>query len=794
MASSPRRRAPATAPAPGPRQAPAASVQPSLPFGSPRRSVDDLYASERELSALDAELSVIALRAAERGFALSTAGMSIRDLDSYRMEAVHLRADQDEVLERVARRARRLSGADGVVVEVTDSGGSLRRATSGSGAIPDQPWRTWAASTLRVCADTQADPRVDGETCRPLGIRSLVSVPLRRRNVLLGTVAAASSRAGAFDERHIALLKLLGRRVAASLMRLRLIEAMRRADLEHVTALVNRESFFRRLFYENPQPMWVLDAETRRFLAVNDAAIARYGYSAEEFAAQSADALRPDTEKFHADFARAMRETTTISAKHRLRDGRIIDVEITAGPQEFNGRPALLSIVNDVTERNRLYRELRDGAFHDALTGGANRTLFTERVAHALTRMRRHSATIAVLVADIDHFKHVNDSMGHAAGDALLQAAAARIQLTLRPGDTVARLSADEFAILLEEVGHREGAVEAAERLAEAFADPLDFANGSLVMTLSIGVAASANSQSSAGELLGNAELAMYAAKSEGRGRVTVFEPSMQATAAERLSLEQDLRRAVDRGELRLFYQPLIATQSGEIVGCEALVRWQHPVRGLVPPDSFIPLAEETGVITVIDTWVLRTACTQAAAWHAAGHGDLFVAINVSGRELGRADLVDRVEAAMVESGLSPAYLEVEITESTAAVQSAEALEELRQLRRAGITVAIDDFGTGYSSLSKLSTFPVDRLKIDRSFLTMIKQETDDEPLVAAMIGMGHRLGLEVTAEGVETAAQLAFLRRNGCDLLQGFLFSRPVPAEAFDELLRGAPQQAGTA
>jgi diguanylate cyclase (GGDEF)-like protein/PAS domain S-box-containing protein len=756
--------------------------------------VEDLFASERERNALDAELAAIALRAVERGFALSSGGTTVGDLDSYRMEALNLSADQDRVLSRVARRARRLSGADGVVIEVADSAGSPRRATSGTGVIPDHAWRARAAGTLRVCDDTESDPRVDRETCRQLGIRSLVSVPVRRRNMLLGTVAAVSSRAGAFDERRISLLKVLGRRAATSLVRLHIIEVMRRADLEHVTALVNRESFFRRLFYENPQPMWVLDAETRRFLAVNEAAIARYGYSAEEFAAQSADAIRPDTERFHADFARAMRETATISAKHRLRDGRIIDVEITAGPQEFNGRRALLSIVNDVTERNRLYEQLRDGAFHDALTGGANRTLFTERVAHALTRMRRHSATIAVLVADIDHFKHVNDSMGHAAGDALLQAAAARIQLTLRPGDTVARLSADEFAILLEEVGHREGAVEAAERLIEAFADPLDFADGSLVMTLSIGVAASSNSRTSAEELLGDAELAMYAAKSEGRGRVTVFEPSMQATAAARLSLEQDLRHAVDRGELRLFYQPLVATQSGEIVGCEALVRWQHPVRGLVPPDSFIPLAEETGVISAIDTWVLRTACTQAAAWHRAGYPDLFVAINVSSRELGRADLVDRVEAAVLESGLAAAYLEVEITESTAAVQSAEALDELRQLRRAGITVAIDDFGTGYSSLSKLSTFPVDRLKIDRSFLTMIKREADDEPLVAAMIGMAHRLGLEVTAEGVETAAQLAFLRRNGCDLLQGFLFSRPVPAEAFDKLLRNAPQQAGTA
>ena len=283
----------------------------------------------------------------------------------------------------------------------------------------------------------------------------------------------------------------------------------------------------------------------------------------------------------------------------------------------------------------------------------------------------------------------------------------------------------------------------------------------------------------------------MYAAKSGGRGRVTVFEPSMQATAAERLSLEQDLRHAVDRGELRaLLPAPGRRTESGEIVGCEALVRWQHPVRGLVAPDSFIPLAEETGVISAIDTWVLRTACTQAAAWHASRPPRSLrrrqrLRPRAGARRPGgpgRGGRLRERAVPRVPGGRDH-------REQPRRCSPAEALEELRQLRRAGITVAIDDFGTGYSSLSKLSTFPVDRLKIDRSFLTMIKRESDDEPLVAAMIGMAHRLGLEVTAEGVETAAQLAFLRRNGCDLLQGFLFSRPVPAEALRRAAARAPR-----
>jgi EAL domain-containing protein (putative c-di-GMP-specific phosphodiesterase class I) len=366
----------------------------------------------------------------------------------------------------------------------------------------------------------------------------------------------------------------------------------------------------------------------------------------------------------------------------------------------------------------------------------------------------------------------------------------ARIQATLRPGDTVARMGADEFAVLLEDVGHAGASVEAAERLAEAFHSPLEFAGGSLVIGISVGVATASTAQTTAEELLRNAELAMYAAKASGKSKIEVFVPSMHATVAERLSLDQDLRQAVVRGELRLLLQPLIAMDSGAIVGCEALVRWQHPTRGMVMPDAFIPLAEETGMISDIDAWVLRAACAQVARWRVSGLADLILAVNASGRDLGRGELVDRVSAALLESGFPSDRLEVEITESSAVSQPEAALDELRRLRAAGVAVAIDDFGTGYSSLSKLATFPVDRLKIDRSFLGPIKSEGDDAPLVAAMIALAHQLGLVVTAEGVETTEQLAFLRRNGCDLLQGYLFSPPVSPDRFEELLRA--QQSG--
>ncbi len=802
MPSSTRRQVAAAVPPARRRQAPAPPVRQTLALAPPHADGPDLAACRRELLELDAELSVIAIRAAERALSVIQAGERSGAVGPLDEERAVLTADLDEAIQRAANRACRLGGVDGAIVEVADRAGRVHRAQVGEGAgrrgrrgaAPDRTWRTPPGSALRVCADTETDPRVDREGCRRLGARSLITAPLRHRRTTLGAITVTAARPNAFAPAHSALLRILAGQVTSATARLGVIAEMYAVADRHVRIIAASEARFRRLFFDNPQPMWVLDGETGRFRLVNEAAVAKYGYSAEEFGAMDASALRRDPAQYAADFSRALAGPATVTARHRLRDGRLIDVEMTTGPQEFDGRPAILTIVDDVTERNRMYKQLREGALHDPLTGGANRTLLSERVTHALSRMRRRSATLAVLVVNLDHFKHVNDSRGFAQGDVLLQAAAARIQATLRPGDTVARLGADEFAVLLEEMSHPDGAVEAAERLEEAFASPLDFGNDSLMMTLSIGIATSSTAQTSADELLGNAELAMYAAKDAGRARVEVFNAGMQHSATERLSLDQDLRRAVERDELRLFYQPFISTESGEIVGCEALVRWQHPLRGLIPPDRFIPLAEETGMITAIDTWVLRNACAQAAAWRRAGRLDLHVAVNVSGRELGQADLVDRVEAVLFESGLSPDGLELEITESTAAVQALDALDELRQLRRGGISVAIDDFGTGYSSLSKLSTFPVDRLKIDRSFMSSIREESDDDPLVAAMIALAHRLGLEVTAEGVETEAQRAFLRRSGCDLLQGFLFSRPVPADQFEELLEGSPQRAGAA
>ena len=706
-------------------------------------------------------------------------------------------ADLDEVAQHAVERAQAVCAAERALVEVIDGEGVIHRAkagtwpTSRSGAAPPQPWRTLSDGATWVSEDTETDPRVDRQVCRRLGARSLISVPLRRGHLHLGTATVTSSQPGAFTTAQTEALQSIAAEVKAAAVRARVDTELRETCQRCEGVLVASEARFRRLFFENPQPMWVLDAETQRFLAVNDAAVARYGYSPQEFAALTITALRHDATHLSVDFNRARLRRTAFKARHRLRDGRLIDVEITAMPQEYDGRPGVLSIVNDVTERNRLERELRIGAFRDPLTGGANRALFAERLGHALARVQRKGAILAVLFIDLDSFKSVNDSLGYHAGDAVLQAAAARLASTLRPGDTVARLSADEFAVLLEEVDRPSDPLEAAESLSDAFRAPLEVAGNSLVIGLSMGIATSSTALTSADELLRNAELAMHAAKAEGRGRVEVFVPTMHATAAGRLSLEQDLRHAVERGELRVLFQPVVSVEAGTVAGCEALVRWHHPSRGLVHPDQFIALAEETGLISAIDTWVLHEACVQAGGWRAKGLPPLLLSVNASGRDLGRGDLVDRVSGVLLATGFPHHQLEIEITENSAVAQPAEALNELRRLREAGITVAIDDFGTGYSSLSKLATYPVDRLKIDRSFISDIRHEHDDTPLVAAMIALAHRLGMAVTAEGVETAEQLAFLRRNGCDLFQGYLFSPPVTAERFEELLQGQRRSA---
>ncbi|MGD1034798.1 MAG: diguanylate cyclase [Candidatus Dormibacteria bacterium] len=473
----------------------------------------------------------------------------VLDLPSFQQEVLDRGTNLQVIAGRAAERAQAICGAERAVVAVADSDGLIHLGKAGTwpaggsrrvGAAPDYPWRVPLGSAAQVCADTEADSRVDRDACRRLGARSLTTVRLRDGDVSLGAITVTSSQPHAFDQAQTEALLHVADEVTEAAVRARVKIEPREICPTCESALVASEAKFRRLFYENPQPMWVLDAETQRFLAVNDAAVDKYGYSAEEFAVLTITALWHDATQLAVDFNRARTRKTAFKARHHLRDGRPIDVEMTFMPEEFDGRPGILSIVNDVTERNRLEKQLSEGAFRDPLTGRPNRALFTERVGHALIRTKRPGTVIAVLFIDLDSFKTVNDSIGYLAGDEVLRAVAARLALTLRPGDTVARLSADEFAVLLEDIGQASDSLRVAARLGEAFQSPLGFAGGSLVIGLSIGVATSSTAQTSADKLLGNAELAMHAAKAGGGGRVEVFVPTMQATAAERLNLEQD--------------------------------------------------------------------------------------------------------------------------------------------------------------------------------------------------------------------------------------------------------------
>jgi diguanylate cyclase (GGDEF)-like protein/PAS domain S-box-containing protein len=449
-------------------------------------------------------------------------------------------------------------------------------------------------------------------------------------------------------------------------------------------------------------------------------------------------------------------------------------------------------VMRDATASKQAEAALTHQALHDPLTALPNRILLLDRMGQALSRIGRRPGSVATLFLDLDRFKVVNDSLGHDLGDELLVAIAGRLRSVVRPSDTVARLGGDEFVVLCEDVAGASGAIAVSDRIQEAVTTPcrLGSQDTEVVMSSSVGIVIANDDHIRPGDLLRDADTAMYAAKRRGRARHEVFDEAFRAQAVGRLEVENELRRAMDRDQLRVHYQPIVDLSSGRIAGVEALVRYEDPVRGLVGPDEFLDVAEESGLIVALGAWVLREACRQLRQWQdGAGDDRLQVSVNLSARQLTRASLVDVLEETLAQQDLPPGTLALELTESALMEAALSNPTILQRLKDAGARLGVDDFGTGYSSLTYLRRFPVDFIKIDRTFMRGLGSDPGDTAIVKAVIGLGKALGLLTIAEGVETSRHLELLRELGCDLAQGYYFSRPVPAEAVTEMLAARPR-----
>jgi diguanylate cyclase (GGDEF)-like protein/PAS domain S-box-containing protein len=564
------------------------------------------------------------------------------------------------------------------------------------------------------------------------------------------------------------------------------------AALTDVTDLKRREQSFRLLFEGNPMPMWVFDATTRQFLSVNDAAVTHYGYSRDAFLRMAISDIWPrDEVDAHNEALGKIGDIYESRCwRHLKADGEEIEVLSFGRRVVFGERNAFLVALLDVTERRQAEARIAHMAHHDALTNLPNRVVFHDRLTNMLARKSGPGQAMAVMCVDLDLFKNVNDSFGHPIGDRLLQLVSHRFTQCLRGSDLVARVGGDEFAVILDPVADPAECGHHAQQVINALSEPYEIDAIEVVIGASIGIASSPGDGVTADELIRNADMALYRAKAEQRGTHRFFEQEMDRQAQHRRALESDLRRAFASGEFELHYQPLIDVAKDRITAFEALMRWRHPIKGMVSPADFIPVAEDTGLIVALGEWTLRSACAEAVRWP----DDIRIAVNLSPVQFRSRGLVQAVIAALAYSGLAPQRLELEITESVLLAETDSNLATLHQLRGLGVRISMDDFGTGYSSLSYLRAFPFDKIKIDRSFVSELANRPDCVAIVRAISGLGRSLGITTTAEGVETAEQLDRLRIEGCTEVQGFLFSAARPASEVSALLLRFGEQASQA
>jgi diguanylate cyclase (GGDEF)-like protein/PAS domain S-box-containing protein len=578
--------------------------------------------------------------------------------------------------------------------------------------------------------------------------------------------------------------------------------ALRQRSLEQVnraiaSQLEDAEKMYRYLVDSSPDLIYTLDHDSH-FTFVNDRACDLLGYRRHDLIGRHYSVLVHEDDMERARYAfnerRAdKRASRNVELRLRGRGEPAAPVTISlnaigmhtpqhsAEQQRFVGT---YGIARDVTGRKRAQDVIFHQAYHDALTGLPNRILFKDRLGLALVQAKRNRAELAVMFIDLDGFKLVNDSLGHVAGDRLLQQVAARLEECLRKGDTLARQGGDEFTVVLPELHARDDARLVAEKFLERLHQPFDLDGHEVHVSASIGIAAYPVHGESIDELLRNADIAMYQVKGQGKNGCVFYDAAMQNASREKIALEHSLRRALERGELEMYYQPQVDAQTGRIVGVEALMRWNHPTRGVVSPGEFLPFAEENGLMLPISEWMIGALCRDLAHWNHAGKGELTLSLNLSPQYLDRGDFVETIRQALLQHGVAPGRIEVEITENICIQNPQHAIEQLNKLGQLGVSVAIDDFGTGYSSLAYLHRFPVDTIKIDQSFVREIRDEHGHYPVVLAIISISRGLDLKLVAEGVETEAQARYLRANGCPILQGYLFHRPMPLARFVDVL----------
>jgi diguanylate cyclase (GGDEF)-like protein/PAS domain S-box-containing protein len=568
------------------------------------------------------------------------------------------------------------------------------------------------------------------------------------------------------------------------------LEFMRQQLVRHGEEITAQESRYRTILENLTEGVIIINPNCQ-IENLNPAAQRMFGYSFDEALGVSFYQFSDDESLLLGSCATLLGgRAQTFNAKRK--NGETFPMQLSITSFQHGDKKLMAAVVQDISERKAYEDNLTVMAYYDPLTGLPNRRLFHDRLTQAVAQAERHSKLIAIFFLDLDRFKSINDTLGHETGDQLLQAVADRLTSVVRKCDTVARLGGDEFTVLLDEIANVQEAEVVAQKIIESFAMAFMVGGQELFISTSIGITVYPFDANNIDTLVKNADTAMYHAKQEGRNNYQLYASEMNATAAEKLNMENALRKAVVQNDLRLYYQPQIQLHfqpqveqhNGEIIGAEALVRWEHPELGLIYPDRFIPLAEESGLIIPLGEWVLRTACEQNKAWQAAGLPPMSIAVNLSPRQLQHPKLVAQIEHLLKVTGLDPAWLELEITESMILHNTDKIIGTLHDIKRMGIRISIDDFGTGHSSLSNLQRLPVDSVKIDRSFVRNITSDPNDAAIAVAVIEMAHNMGLRVIAEGVETWEQMAFLQAHKCNVMQGFYFSKAVPVNEFEALV----------